>query len=62
MSIAFEHYLVARSHAQVTDMEDGSYEIQWKAPEITTELTIKIGGVHVPGSPFKVCSMVVFCV
>jgi len=38
----------------VTDMEDGSYEIQWKAPEITTELTIKIGGVHVPGSPFKV--------
>ena len=40
---------------ELTDLEDGTYELKYSVPiEGTYELSIKLFGHHIAGSPFKV--------
>jgi hypothetical protein len=42
---------------QLTDLEDGTYELKYSLPmEGQYELSIKLFGHHISGSPFKVCT------
>ena len=43
---------------ELTDLEDGTYELKYGLPmEGHYELSIKLFGHHISGSPFKVCKI-----